>query len=83
MDGVEVPAYACIGVIPVSLMYCKVSSVIQSATVTQTVGTEVHTALIMKSCIVWDITPYSPSKVNRSLGETFSGSKNNPGNKPT
>jgi hypothetical protein len=34
------------------------------------VGFEVVLAVVMKSYILWDITPYSPLKVNGSLGET-------------
>jgi hypothetical protein len=32
-------------------------------------GCEVLTAVVMKSNIFWDLTPYSPLKVNRSFGE--------------
>jgi hypothetical protein len=35
------------------------------------IGFEVLTSVIMKSTIFWDITPYSPLKINRSLGETY------------
>jgi hypothetical protein len=35
------------------------------------VGLEVLTAVIMKSTIFWDVTPCSPSSVNRSFGETY------------
>jgi hypothetical protein len=35
------------------------------------VGFEVLTPVFMKSTIFWDITPYSPLKVNRRFGETF------------
>jgi hypothetical protein len=31
---------------------------------------EVITAVVMKSTIFWDITPYSPLKVNRRFGGT-------------
>jgi hypothetical protein len=34
-------------------------------------GSEVLTAVAMKSTIFWDITPSSPLKVNRSLLATF------------
>jgi hypothetical protein len=34
------------------------------------VGFEVLTAVVMKSSIVWDITPCSPLKVNRRFGGT-------------
>jgi hypothetical protein len=34
------------------------------------VGFEMFTAVIMKSSIFWDITPYSPLKVNRRFGRT-------------
>jgi hypothetical protein len=35
------------------------------------VGFEVLTAVIMKSAIIWDITPCSPLKVNRRFVETY------------
>jgi hypothetical protein len=34
------------------------------------VGFQVLTAVVMKSSIFWDITPYSPLKVNRRFGVT-------------
>jgi hypothetical protein len=35
-------------------------------------GFEVLTAVVMKSTIFWDITPYSPLKINRRFGGTSS-----------
>jgi hypothetical protein len=32
------------------------------------IGSEVLTPVVMKSTIFWDITPFSPLKVNRSFG---------------
>jgi hypothetical protein len=49
------------------------------------IGFQVPTAVVMKSTIIWDITPRSPLKVNWRLGETSplsSGSKNKPSKKP-
>jgi hypothetical protein len=43
------------------------------------VRSEVLTAAVMKNSILWDITPYSPFKVNRRFGRTsppYSGWKN-------
>jgi hypothetical protein len=34
-------------------------------------GCEVFTAVVMKSIIVWDMTPYSPLNVNRRFGGTY------------
>jgi hypothetical protein len=34
------------------------------------VGFEVHTAVVMKAAIFWDITPRSPLKVSRRFGGT-------------
>jgi hypothetical protein len=34
------------------------------------VGSEVLTAVVMKSSVFWDITPCGPLKVNRRLGGT-------------
>jgi hypothetical protein len=45
------------------------------------VGFEVHTAVVMKSAIFWDIMPCSPLKANRRFGGTSppsSGLKNKP-----
>jgi hypothetical protein len=48
---------------------------------------EVLTKAVMKISIFWNITPCSPSKVNRRFGGTYrlhlSGPKNKPRNKPT
>jgi hypothetical protein len=41
------------------------------ANVTTIVELEVFTAVVMKSNIVWDITPCIPLKVNRSFGGTY------------
>jgi hypothetical protein len=38
---------------------------------TPCVGFEVLTAVVMKSTLFWDITPYSLLKVNRRFGETY------------
>jgi hypothetical protein len=50
------------------------------------VGTEVLTAVVMKSTIFWDITPCSPLSVNRRFGGTyglhFQGRKNKLSEKP-
>jgi hypothetical protein len=50
------------------------------------VSFEVHTALVMESPVLWDITPYSPLKVKRRVGETMSlpssGMKSKPSKKP-
>jgi hypothetical protein len=35
------------------------------------VGFEVFTAVVMKSIILWDITPCSPSSFNRPFGGTY------------
>jgi hypothetical protein len=35
------------------------------------VGSEVLTAVVMKSTVFWDITPCSPLKVNRNFGGTY------------
>jgi hypothetical protein len=35
------------------------------------VGSEVPTAVVMKSAVFWDITPCSPLKVNRRFGGTY------------
>jgi hypothetical protein len=35
------------------------------------VGTEVLTPVVMKSTILWDITPCSPLEVNRRFGGTY------------
>jgi hypothetical protein len=35
------------------------------------VGSEVLTAMVMKSNIFWDITPCSPLKVNRRFGGAY------------
>jgi hypothetical protein len=35
------------------------------------VGFEVLTAVVIKSTILWDITPCSPLSVNRRFGETY------------
>jgi hypothetical protein len=32
------------------------------------VGTEVLAAVVIKSIVIWDITPYSPLKVNPPFG---------------
>jgi hypothetical protein len=34
------------------------------------VGFEVLTAVVVKSCIFWDVTPCSPLKLNRRFGGT-------------
>jgi hypothetical protein len=34
-------------------------------------GFEVLIAVVMKSTFFWDITPFSPLKVNRRFGETY------------
>jgi hypothetical protein len=51
------------------------------------VGFEVLTAVVMKSSIVWDVTQFSPLKVNRRFGGTYrppsSASKNKQSKKPT
>jgi hypothetical protein len=39
--------------------------------ISQIVGFEVLTAVVMKISIFWDITPCSPLKVNRRFGETY------------
>jgi hypothetical protein len=41
-----------------------------SQTALTDVGFEVLTAVVMKSFILWDITPYSPFKVNQPFGGT-------------
>jgi hypothetical protein len=33
---------------------------------------EILTAVVMKSAIFWDITPYSPLSINRRFGGTYS-----------
>jgi hypothetical protein len=38
---------------------------------THGLGFEVLTAIIMKSSVFWDITPYSPLKVNQIFGEIY------------
>jgi hypothetical protein len=35
------------------------------------VGFEVLTAVVMKSTVFWDVTPYSPLEVNRCFGGTY------------
>jgi hypothetical protein len=50
------------------------------------VGSEVLTAVVMKSTIFWDITPCSPLSVNRRFGGTYRlhlhGRKNKLGKEP-
>jgi hypothetical protein len=36
------------------------------------IGFGVHTAAVMKCSVFWDVTPYSPLKVNRRFGRTCS-----------
>jgi hypothetical protein len=49
-------------------------------------GFEVHTAVVMKSCVFWNKTPCRPLEVNRRFGGTccspFSRRKNKPSKKP-
>jgi hypothetical protein len=40
-------------------------------TMFQSVGFEILTAVVMKSAIFWDITPYNPLKVSQRLGGTY------------
>jgi hypothetical protein len=46
------------------------------------VGFEVLIVMVMKSSILWDVTPCSPFKVNQCFGGTFSWLKNKLSTKP-
>jgi hypothetical protein len=66
MDGYEGKLWSY-GMI-IHLEFKKVTAV---ASETCFVGLEVLTAVVMSSTISWDVTPYSPLKVNRHFGATY------------